>query len=84
MATRKERRLARGGSRFVAVGAPLLVGRVRTAAHAFTLNRMAMLATVPPEIAIGTSVSVDVLGEPVDASVAPDVLYDPHDERIRD
>ena len=61
-----------------------IVGRVRTAAHAFTLNRMALLATVPPEIAIGTSVSVDVLGEPVDASVAPDVLYDPHDERIRD
>jgi glycine cleavage system aminomethyltransferase T len=61
-----------------------IVGRVRTAAHAFTLNRMALLATVPPEIAIGTSVSVDVLGEPVDASVAPDVLYDPHNERIRD
>ena len=60
-----------------------IVGRVRTGAYAFTLNRMVTLATVPPEVAVGTSVTVDVLGEPFDASVARDVLYDPHDERIR-
>jgi glycine cleavage system T protein len=60
-----------------------IVGRVRSGAYAFTLNRMVTLATVPPEVAVGAGVTVDVLGEPVDAGVAPDVLYDPDDERIR-
>ena len=60
-----------------------VVGRVRTSAFAFTVNRMVTLATVPPELTVGTRVTVDVLGEPVDATVEPDVLYDPHNERIR-
>jgi glycine cleavage system aminomethyltransferase T len=60
-----------------------VVGRVRTSAFAFTVDRMVTLATVPPELTVGSRVTVDVLGEPVDATVEPDVLYDPHNERIR-
>ncbi len=60
-----------------------VVGRVRTSAYAFTVNRTVALATVPPELTVGTRVTVDVLGEPADASVAPDVLYDADDERVR-
>ena len=60
-----------------------VVGRVRTSAFAFTVNRMVTLATVPPELTVGTRVTVDVLGEPVDATVEPDVLYDPRNGRIR-
>ena len=60
-----------------------VVGRVRTSAFAFTVKRMVTLATVPPELTVGTRVTVDVLGEPVDATVEPDALYDPHNERIR-
>ena len=60
-----------------------VVGRVRTSAFAFTVNRMVTLATVPPELTVGTRVTVDVLGEPVDATVEPDVLYDPRNERSR-
>jgi heterotetrameric sarcosine oxidase gamma subunit len=60
-----------------------VVGRVRTSAYAFTVNRTVTLATVPPELTVGTRVTVDVLGEPADATVAPDVLYDPDNERIR-
>jgi glycine cleavage system T protein len=60
-----------------------VVGRVRTSAYAFTVNRTVALATVPPELTVGTRVTVDVLGEPADASVAPDVLYDADNERIR-
>jgi glycine cleavage system T protein len=60
-----------------------VVGRVRTSAYAFTVDRMVTLATVPPELTVGTPVTVDVLGEPSDATVAPDVLYDAENERIR-
>jgi glycine cleavage system aminomethyltransferase T len=47
------------------------------------VNRTVALASVPPELTVGTRVTVDVLGEPAEAAVAPDVLYDPENERIR-
>jgi glycine cleavage system aminomethyltransferase T/glycine/D-amino acid oxidase-like deaminating enzyme len=53
-----------------------VVGRVRTSAYGFSVKRMIALATVPPELDVGAAVTVDVLGEPVDAIVAPDALYD--------
>ncbi len=46
-------------------------------------NRMVALATVPPALTEGARVTVDVLGEPAEATVAADVLYDPESERIR-
>jgi 4-methylaminobutanoate oxidase (formaldehyde-forming) len=51
-----------------------VVGRVRTAAYAFTVKRTVALATVPPEVAVGARVTVDVLGQPCDAEVAQDDL----------
>ena len=60
-----------------------VVGRVRSAAYAFTAGRMVALATVPPDLDEGARVTVDVLGDPVGAVVAPDVLYDPENERVR-
>ena len=53
-----------------------VVGRVRTSAYGFSVNRMVTLATVPPDLAVGAAVTVDILGEPVTAAVAPDVLHE--------
>ena len=60
-----------------------VAGRVRTCAHAFTVGRTVALATLPPELEEGARVTVEVLGEPVEAQVAPDVLYDPQNLRVR-
>lgn len=60
-----------------------VAGRVRTCAHAFTVGRTVALATLPPGLEEGARVTVEVLGEPVEAQVAPDVLYDPQNLRVR-
>jgi 4-methylaminobutanoate oxidase (formaldehyde-forming) len=60
-----------------------VVGRVRSCAYAFTVGRNVALATVPPGLGEGDRVSVEVLGEPVVAEIAPDVLYDPDNLRVR-
>lgn len=62
----------------------VVIGQVRSAAPAFTIGRMAAIAALPPELAPGDRVTVEVLGEPIAAEVAPDVLYDPEDVRIRE
>ena len=51
-----------------------VVGRVRSAAYGFTVGRMIALASVPPDLEPGARVTVDVLGEPAAAEVAPDTL----------
>ncbi|MDQ6732487.1 MAG: FAD-dependent oxidoreductase [Actinomycetota bacterium] len=61
-----------------------VIGQVRSAAPAFTVGRMAALAALPPSLNVGDRVTVEVLGEPVAAQVAPDALYDPDDVRIRE
>lgn len=61
-----------------------VIGQVRSAAPAFTIGRMAALAALPPGLRPGDRVTVEVLGEPMGAEVAPDVLYDPEDVRIRE
>ncbi len=53
-----------------------VAGRVRTSAYGFSVKRMVALATVPPEVEVGAAVTVDVLGEPVGARLAPDALLD--------
>jgi glycine cleavage system aminomethyltransferase T len=60
-----------------------VAGRVRSAAYGFTVRRMVALAGVPPDLVEGARVTVDVLGEPAGAVVAPDALYDPENARIR-
>jgi 4-methylaminobutanoate oxidase (formaldehyde-forming) len=60
-----------------------VVGRIRSAAYGFTVERNVALAKIPSALPEGTELQVDVMGELVPAVVAPDVLYDPTNERIR-
>jgi glycine/D-amino acid oxidase-like deaminating enzyme/glycine cleavage system aminomethyltransferase T len=48
-----------------------VVGRVRSAAYGFTVQRNVALAKLPSELNEGDTVEVDVMGELVDAVVAP-------------
>jgi 4-methylaminobutanoate oxidase (formaldehyde-forming) len=59
-----------------------VVGRVRSCAYAFTLGRNVALATVPAALEQGAALRVEVLGDPVDAELAADVLYDPQNLRL--
>ena len=61
-----------------------VIGRVRSAAYGFTVRRNVALARLPAELEEGAEVHVDVFGELVPARVAPDSLYDPEGERVRD
>jgi 4-methylaminobutanoate oxidase (formaldehyde-forming) len=61
-----------------------VAGRVRSCAYAFTVARNVALATLPPQLDEGARVTVEILGEPIAAEVAPDVLYDPDNLRVRD
>jgi 4-methylaminobutanoate oxidase (formaldehyde-forming) len=58
-----------------------VVGRVRSAAYGFTVQRNVALAKLPSSIEEGEEVQVDVLGELVRAIVSADALYDPGNER---
>ena len=59
-----------------------VVGRVRSAAYGFTVGRNVALAKLPSELPEGAEVQLDVFGEFVGAVIAPDVLYDPANERL--
>jgi 4-methylaminobutanoate oxidase (formaldehyde-forming) len=48
-----------------------VVGRVRSAAYGFTVRRNVALAKLPSELAEGSEVEVDVMGDLVPAVVAP-------------
>jgi glycine cleavage system aminomethyltransferase T len=48
-----------------------VVGRVRSAAYGFTVNRNVALAKLPSELIEGAKLEVDVMGELVPAVVAP-------------
>lgn len=61
-----------GGESVMRDGRP--VGRLRSAAFAFTIGRNAALAYLPLELSLGDEVQVDVFGEAVSATVAQDVL----------
>ena len=60
-----------------------VVGRVRSAAYGFTVERNVALAKIPASLPEGAEVQVDVMGELVSAVVAADALYDPGNERVR-
>jgi 4-methylaminobutanoate oxidase (formaldehyde-forming) len=59
------------------------VGRARSCAYGFTVRRNIAYAYLPAEVEEGAAVEVEVLGEPVAAEVAADVLYDPEHQRVR-
>jgi 4-methylaminobutanoate oxidase (formaldehyde-forming) len=59
------------------------VGRARSCAYGFTVRRNIAYAYLPPAAAEGTELEVEVLGEPVAARIAADVLYDPSHARVR-
>jgi 4-methylaminobutanoate oxidase (formaldehyde-forming) len=59
------------------------VGRVRSCAYGYTVRRNIAYAYLPAGTEAGAHVEVEVLGEPVAAAVAADVLYDPRHERVR-
>lgn len=53
-----------------------VVGRVRSCAYGFTVERNIALAYLPMRLGPGDRVHVEVFGEPVTASVVDDVLVD--------
>src|SRR5690242_8561017 len=59
------------------------VGRARSCAYGFTVKRNIAYAYLPADLAEGAAVEVEVLGAPVAAEVAADVLYDPGHLRVR-
>jgi 4-methylaminobutanoate oxidase (formaldehyde-forming) len=71
------------GGEAVRVGGEV-AGRVRSCAYGFTVGATVALATLPPSIPEGATVTVEVLGVPTEATVAADVLYDPGNHRVRD
>jgi glycine cleavage system aminomethyltransferase T len=70
-----------GGEAVLVDGAT--VGRVRSAAYGHTVRRNLAYAYLPAGIEGGAPVEVEVLGEPVRAELAADVLVDPQNARIR-
>jgi 4-methylaminobutanoate oxidase (formaldehyde-forming) len=61
-----------------------IVGRLRSGGYGYTVGRNIGYAYLPLELAkVGTPLAVEVFGERIPATVAPDVLYDPRGERIR-
>jgi 4-methylaminobutanoate oxidase (formaldehyde-forming) len=60
-----------------------VIGRVRSAGYGFTVGRNVALGYVPAELEEGVEVGVEVFGEIVAAEIAPDVVYDPGNERVR-
>ncbi len=60
-----------------------VVGRVRSAAYGFTVQRNVALAKLPASLEEGAEVHVDVLGDLVPAIVSADALYDPENVRVR-
>jgi 4-methylaminobutanoate oxidase (formaldehyde-forming) len=59
------------------------VARVRSAAYGHTVRRNVAYAYLPAATADDAPVDVEVLGEPVATRLAPDVLVDPQNARIR-
>jgi 4-methylaminobutanoate oxidase (formaldehyde-forming) len=61
-----------------------VVGRIRGAGYGYTLGKTIGYTYLPMELAkVGLLVKVDVLGEYVTATVAPNLIYDPEGRKIR-
>ena len=57
-------------------------GRVRSAAYGHTVERNVAYAYLPADLGAGARLEVEVLGAPVAADLAPDVLVDPQKRRL--
>ena len=66
----------------VRVGAGI-AGRVTSGGYGYTVERSIAYAYLPPEVAIGTRVEVDVFGVWVGGEVAREPLFDPKGEHVR-
>lgn len=60
-----------------------VVGRVRSCAYGFTVKRNVALATLPVGLREDAKLEVEIFGSFVPARIAPDVLYDPDNVRVR-
>ena len=60
-----------------------VVGRLRSAAYGFTVERNLAYASLPVAVGPGERVGVEIFGALVAAEVADDVQYDPDNERVR-
>ena len=88
--SRRLRTLTIGGEEYVtAYGGEAVrhdgavVGRIRSCAYGYTVQRNVALATVPAELEQGTALTVDVFDDSVPARIERDALYDPEGQRIR-
>jgi 4-methylaminobutanoate oxidase (formaldehyde-forming) len=61
-----------------------IVGRVTSGGYGYTVERSIAYAYVPSELAIGTSVEVDIFGQWISGEIAREPLFDPQGERVRD
>jgi glycine cleavage system aminomethyltransferase T len=60
-----------------------VVGRLRSAAFGYTVERTIGTVYLPAGVAEGTAIEVDLFGGREPGSVAPDVLVDPTGARMR-
>ncbi|HLM51588.1 MAG TPA: FAD-dependent oxidoreductase [Solirubrobacteraceae bacterium] len=70
------------GNEPVRVGGDV-VGRVTTGGYGYSLERSIAYAYLPPGVAVGTDVEVDIFGRWISGEVAREPLFDPEGERIR-
>ena len=60
-----------------------VVGRVTSGGYGYAVQRSIAYAYLPPEVAIGDLVEVDIFGRWVEGEVAAEPLYDPEGEQLR-
>ncbi len=70
------------GNEPVRVGGEV-AGRVTSGGYGYAVQRSIAYAYLPPEVAIGDPVEVDIFGQWVEGEVAAEPLYDPDGERLR-
>ena len=58
-------------------------GRVTSGGYGYTVQRSIAYAYLPPEVEVGTEVTVDIFGRWVAGQVADEPLFDPSGERVR-
>jgi 4-methylaminobutanoate oxidase (formaldehyde-forming) len=61
-----------------------IAGRVTSGGYGYTVGRSIAYAYVPATVEEGAAVEVDVFGDWIAGTVAPEPLYDPRGERVRD
>ena len=61
-----------------------VISRVRSGGYGYSVGKNIAFAYLPLQLSQqGTRLEVEIFGEPVEASVAADVLHDPQGERLR-